>query len=292
MTCRFHPPHVPSFKSDHEYFQGLCCFLPSEGLEKPLMPFVTGRLSEIEFRELRWFCHMTLNIGVSCFRVLAKKNFLNIFSQQYRLKLGNFQQVYFKASHNRVVTKLPCFTRFWSNFVKVRFVCGLVTILWPLYAHPPPPPPRHDKLASKKHRDRNITLYKDIVSSLMSIFCVRLTGRARFMDSRVLGEQRQVCCPCARSPVWLESKIRKGWAKGSFWAHWAEANALWIKMLSTTESVQCKSLSNQKGTWRNINIAIVNVQADLNVLFSGHSQRRSSKGLMDNTSIVIVLFNS
>lgn len=234
------------------------------------------------------------DIKYRCFLLQGsrKKNFLNIFSQQYRLKLGNFQQVYFKASHNRVVTKLPCFTRFWSNFVKVRFVCGLVTILWPLYVHPPPPPPWHDKLASKKHRDRNINLYKDIVSSLMSIFCVRLTGRARFMDSRVLGEQRQVCCPCAWSPVWLESKIRKGWAKGSFWAHWAEANALWIKMLSTTESVQCKSLSNQKGTWRNINIAIVNVQADLNVLFSGHSQRRSSKGLMDNTSIVIVLFNS
>lgn len=36
-------------------------------------------------------------------------------------------------------------------------------------------------------------------------------------------------------------------------------------VIRTTESVQCKSLSNQKGTWRNINIAIVNAQADFNV---------------------------
>ena len=63
-------------------------------------------------------------------------------------------------------------------------------------------------------------------------------------------------------------------------------------VMSTTESVQCKSLSNQKGTWRNINIAIVNVQADLNVLFSGHSQRRSRKGLVDNAFIAVVLVNS
>lgn len=60
---------------------------------------------------------------------------------------------------------------------------------------------------------------------------------------------------------------------------------------STTESVQCKSLSNQKGTWININIAIVNVQADFSVLFSEHSQRRCRKGLVDHTVIAVALVN-
>lgn len=41
---------------------------------------------------------------------------------------------------------------------------------------------------------------------------------------------------------------------------------------STIESAWCQSLSNQKGTWGNINIAIVSVQADFSVLFSGHSE--------------------
>lgn len=85
---------------------------------------------------------------------------------------------------------------------------------WSLYFDlsmliPLPPPPRLDKLASKKHRDRNINLYKDIVSSLIIDILCKTYWRARFMDSHVLGEQRQVCCPCA-SPCLTRKQNKEG----------------------------------------------------------------------------------
>ena len=179
------------------------------------LPFVTGRLSETEFRELRWFCHTTLNIDVSCFRVLTKKLLEHIFTK-YRLKLGNSQQVYFRTSHSRVVTKLPCFARFWSDFMKVRLVCGSVTIFWPLYAHPPPPPTRHDELASEKHRDRNVNFYEDMVSSVMSVSCVRVASRTRLTASRFPGEQGQVCC-LVPAPLFDSEAKQEGVNQRGFW---------------------------------------------------------------------------
>ena len=85
--------------------------------------------------------------------------------------------------------RLPWFARFWSNFTEVRFVCGLVTVVLSLLCTSPPPPQLHGKLASEKHEDRNINLYKDTVSSLMSILYLRVISQARLMDSSFLWEQ-------------------------------------------------------------------------------------------------------
>lgn len=83
-------------------------------------------------------------------------------------------QVYFRALPSRVGVKLPYFARFWSDFIVLGLSMGRSLSIVP--SPHISPHPYHDKLASKKHGEGDIYLYKATVSSLLLILCIRVVS--------------------------------------------------------------------------------------------------------------------
>lgn len=147
------------------------------------LPFVTWQA----WWSWVWRATVALLKDVKCrpfpLQYSCKLTFLNVFSQKYKLRLGNSVQAYFKALHSRVM-ELPYFASFWSNCTVLG--CLWVGHYWVPPLHPSLPTPTTINWLLRNHGGRYIYLHKDTKSSLLFILCVTVVSWARLMHRSFL----------------------------------------------------------------------------------------------------------
>lgn len=163
--------------------------------------------------------------------------------------------------------KLPCFARFWPNCVALGLSVGRSLRLPPLHTPLPTPIMLHWLV-------RNMGKGTSVCVRTWRRHCLREPLAEPGDVQQFLQRPRRPAAP-EPGPLFDSEANRTGVRQTEF------LDSTELKQMlcgpkcfvrSTTESVRCQSLSNQKGTGRNINIAIVSVQADFSVLFSGNSK--------------------